>query len=434
MRQARTQAMRQKAIVQFVVSAIAALGAGSATASGFQLLEQNASGLGNAYAGSAAVAENASTIFFNPAGMTRLGTNEVSLGVTPVRTSFKFRNQGSSAGVLGTSGDGGDAGGTAFVPNAYYSRGITKDVFVGIGVSVPFGLKTEYDEPWVGGAQAQLFDVRTININPSIAFRVNEKLSVVLGVNYMHMDAEYQRQAAVSSGATSTTKIALKADGNAVGWNAGLLFNPSESMRLGLSYRGEVEQKLRGTLAISGALAGANAALTTGDAKADLTLPDTFIFSVVQDLTSSWQMLGDISLTRWSSIKDVNIVRTSGPLSGATVQTLEADFRDTWRVALGATNRLNDSWKLKFGVAYDQSPVRDEGTRLVSLPDNDRVWLSLGTQWAPTKTSAVDIGASYLIVGDSDIDNNQTSAGRGRVTGSYKGRVIILGAQYSMSF
>ena len=167
---------------------------GAASASGFQLLEQNANGIGNAFAGSAAVAENASTIYYNPAGMTQLQAHEISGGISAVGPSFRFHDQGSSVGALGGTGDGGNAGGWAALPNGYVSLALNKDLYVGIGVGAPFGLKTEYDNPWLGAAQSTSFTIKTININPSIAYRVNDRVSLGFGLNWQHLDAEYKRQ------------------------------------------------------------------------------------------------------------------------------------------------------------------------------------------------------------------------------------------------
>ena len=127
-------------------------------------------------------------------------------------------------------------------------------------------------------------------------------------------------------------------------------------------------------------------------------------------------------------------MRTSGTLINQTVQTLDADFRDTWRIALGANYKLDDAWKLKFGVAYDQTPVTGPGTRLVSLPDSNRTWLTAGAQWQLSPASKVDMGVAYLHIPETSINNNQAASGRGTVTGVYDARVWILGAQYSMAF
>lgn len=430
--------MKMKTIARLMPLLAAGLASGQAAAAGFQLLEQNASGIGNAYAGSAAVAENASTIFFNPAGMTQLKDREVSVGLSLVRPTFKFRNDGSNVGTLANAGNGGDAGSWAFIPNGYLSWALSKDVYAGVGFGAPFGLVTEYHNPWVGGAQALKFDIKTYNINPSIALRATEKLSVGFGINIQRMEVEYGRLAGVANvplnlaGTTAT----LSAGDTSLGWNVGALFTLSHTTKVGVSYRSKIRHTLEGDLTVSGPAAGLapSGALTTGNAKAKVELPDTFILSVAQQLNDRWEMLGDISWTGWSSIDKVNIVRTSGPLSGRTVQTLDTAFRDSWRYALGANYRLNDTVKLKFGVAYDQTPVPDTTHRLVSLPDSNRTWLTTGAQIKVDKASVVDLGAAYIQVSENHIDNNQSADGRGRVSGVYDARVWIFGAQYSMAF
>ncbi|MBI2306974.1 MAG: outer membrane protein transport protein [Rhodocyclales bacterium] len=416
--------------------------AGAASAAGFQLLEQNASGIGNAYAGSAAVADNASTIFYNPAGMTQLQEREFSVGVSAVKPSFNFTDKGSSVGNLAGSGDGGDAGGWGFIPNAYLSWALTKDLYVGLGISGPFGLKTEYDDRWLGAAQGVKFDIKTLNINPSVAYRLNDKVSLGAGLNWQRIDAEYVRMAATTTVGTSHVVSTMKLDDDAWGWNVGALFTLSPSTKVGLSYRSEVKYHTTGDVKLADDGTGLGTATAAGliaagrqsDLKAKITLPDTFIASVSQQLSDKWEMLGDISWTGWSSIPKVDIMRTSGALNGLNAQTLDTDFRDTWRVALGANYKYNDAWKLKFGVAYDETPVKRAATRLASMPDNNRLWFSTGAQWMPTKTSKLDLGLAYLYVKDSKINNNQTASGRGTLTGEYEASVWILGAQYSMAF
>ena len=411
--------------MKLVPALLCALFSGGVSASGFQLMEQNASGIGNAYAGSAAVAENASTIYFNPAGMTQLQRLEVSGGLAVVKPSFRFNDKGSSVNTLAGTGEGGDAGGWAYVPNGYVSWGVTKDLYVGLGISAPFGLKTEYDDRWVGAAQSRLFEIKTINVNPSIAYRVSDKVSLGFGLNWQKLDATYERLSNVSS---TASLLKLKLSDDAWGWNAGALFSVSPSTKVGVSYRSAIKYKTDGHMNRNGAW--------YSDNKASLTLPDTAILSVTQKLSDKWEMLGDISWTGWSSIPKVDILTASGSLA----QVLDTDFKDAWRVALGAKYQLNGAWKLKYGIAYDQTPVKRAATRLVSLPDNDRVWLSFGVQWAPDKAQKVDLGVAYIYVRDSKISNNQTSpqptgsASRGDVVGEYSGNIWVLGAQYSYAF
>lgn len=382
----------------------------AASASGFQLLEQNASGIGNAYAGSAAVAENASTIFYNPAGMTPLEGLNVTGGVAGIRPSYKFSNGASSQS--GTNG--GDAGSWAAVPNGYASWGLTKDLYVGLGISAPFGLKTEYTQGWVGQRQSIRFDIKTVNINPSIAYRVNDKISLGFGVNWQRIEAEYLRATAAGS------LVKLNLDDSTWGWNAGALFTLSPSTKVGVSYRSAIKHNTTGSF--SGA--------STDAAKADLELSDTFILSVTQKLSDKWEMLGDLSRTGWSSIPRVDIMNaTTG--SSTPAQVLDTDFRNTWRVALGANYQYAPALKLKFGVAYDQTPVKRPETRLVSLPDNSRVWLSMGAQYRFSKASTLDLGAAYLYLRDPAVNNTSNGV---LVNGTYSGSVWILGAQYSHAF
>lgn len=425
--------MKSLFTMKLLPALIISLLAGNASAAGFQLLEQNASGLGNAFAGSAAVTENASTIFYNPAGMTQLKDREFSTGANAVATSFKFNDKGSSVGFLTGTGTGGDGGGWGLVPNAYLSWALNKDWYLGLGVGAPFGLKTEYDNPWVGAAQSTMFDVKTYNINPSVAYRLNDKVSVGAGLSWQRLTAEYLRQVAVVSATTSVSPLALDLQGESWGWNVGALFTLSPATKVGVSYRSTVKYDLSGDINITGPSATLNTSRSSG-AKASLELPDTFILSGTHQLSGKVQLLGDISWTGWSSIPKLDIVRTSGALTGQVAQNLTTDFRDSTRVAVGVNYQYRGDLKLKFGLAYDQTPVKDASTRLVSLPDNDRTWLSAGAQWNVGKDAVLDLGATYLLLKNSQIDNNQLVDGRGRVTGEYSANAWIFGVQYSRAF
>jgi long-chain fatty acid transport protein len=419
------------------------LGCSLAQAAGFQLLEQNASGIANAYAGSAAVADNASTIFFNPAGMTQLRDREVSLGGSIVDISAKFHDAGSSTGLL--TGDGGNAGTTNLVPNAYLSWRLGERLWGGVGLSAPFGLKTKYDSPWLGAAHAQSFEVKTININPSLAFKVDDTLSLGGGISYQKLDADYLRTIAIASQNSvpfNLSTVRFKADDWAWGWNVGALFKPSADTRIGVSYRSAVKHTVDGNLTTTAPAAAAAtvAAVANSGANARIKLPDTFILSGVQRVNPQWEVLGDLSWTHWSTIQDVNIVRTSstavltGPTSaaGATAQTLQARFRNSWRAALGANYNYSADWTFKGGLAFDRTPVRAPETTLVSLPDGNRTWLSAGAQWRPSADSRVDFGLAYILVKDPHINNNGGTAGL--VSGSYDNRIWLMGVQYSQAF
>ena len=391
----------KKMTLRTVPALLLAIFSGAASAAAFQLWEQNASGLATAYAGSAAVADNASTVFFNPAGMTQLKGSQLSLGVTGVGPSYKFNNQGSTT----TGGNGGDAGSWAAVPNAYMSWQLTPNLFLGLGISAPFGLATEYkDANWVGRVQAIKSEIKTVNYNPSLAYRVNDKVSLGFGVNYQTMDAEL-----TSAGSQ------LKGDDAAWGWNAGALFTLSPAMRVGVSYRSALNYTLEGT---------ANGVVPI---RADVKLPDTFILSVWQQVSDNWEAMGDLSYTRWSSLQSLNVISRN---SGAQLTAETFNYDNSWRFAWGAAYKSSDALKLKFGIAYDRTPVNN-ADRSARVPDNDRIWFTLGGQWNAGKAGKVDLGYAYLYVKDPSIEQTK---GANTLRGSYDASAQVLGLQYSLGF
>lgn len=371
-----------------------------ASAAAFQLWEQNASGLGNAYAGSAAVADNASTVFFNPAGLTQLAGFQFSGGVTGVGPSYEFRNDGSTL----SGNNGGNAGSWHAVPNLYLSGRLTDNLSLGFGVSAPFGLATEYDSGWVGRAQTIKSEIRTVNFNPSVAYRINDKVSIGFGVNYQKIDAEL-----------TNSVSRLKGDDSAWGWNAGALFMLSPAMRVGLSYRSSMKYTLEGTMN------------ETIPVKADVELPDTAILSVWQQVSDRWEAMGDLSYTRWSTLRSLNVVSRT---NGATLGAEQFNYDNSWRIAWGAAYKASDAAKVKFGIAYDRTPVKD-ADRSARVPDNNRLWLSLGGQWNAGRYGKFDLGYSYLYVKDSDINMTKNTT---LLRGSYDASAHIVGLQYSVGF
>lgn len=402
---------------------------GTAAAAGFQLWEQNASGLGTSYAGSAAVADNASTIFFNPAGMTQLKGVQVSVGVNAVDASFSFRNQGSygtgpfvSGQMPAGGGNGGDAGGWSAVPNAYLSWQLSPQWSVGLGLSSPFGLSTKYDDTnWIGRFHSLKSEIKTANVNPSVAYKVNDKVSLGFGLDYQRITAEMT--SLVPTSPTTTALYRVKGDADTWGWNAGALFTLSESMRVGMSYRSGFTHKLEGDRSV-----GAN----TISAKADLKLPDTFVMSVWQQISDRWEAMGDLSYTRWSVLNKLNVNYAGG------TDIEDFNYRNSWRFAYGAAYKASEAWKVKFGIAYDRTPTTD-GDRSARVPDNNRIWLSLGAQWKPSKDAALDIGYAYLYLRDPQINQAKSfgtngAAGTAYLQGKYQDSGHVLGVQYSQGF
>ena len=434
----------QRTLIALAVASTLGGASTLASAAGFALIEQSASGMGNAFAGAAATAEDASTVFYNPAGMSRIQGMQITVGGHLINLSAKFSDSSSSkpAAIVTNplGGNGGDAGGLNVVPNVYFVMPIGDRMNFGVGVNVPFGLVTEYDDNWAGRFQGIKSDIKTININPALSFKINDVWSVGAGVNYQRLDAELTN--AVVLGADTEGRAKLEADDDAWGWNVGVLFQPMSSTKIGASYRSKLKYNLAGTTSVSTA-SGAPVAPASGPTTADITLPDSFSLSLAQKLNDQWEVLADATFTRWSEINRVNIVNST---NGTLRDSLVLDFDDTWRYSLGANYKLNESWTLKGGVAFDQSPVKGATTRSVRLPDNDRTWVSLGAQMKIAQSGRLDFGYSHLFIKNADINFTRSQQAPGfttptpapgtasTVAGSYKGSVDILSVQYSISF
>ena len=420
-----------------------------ASAAGFALIEQNASGLGNAYAGGAAVAEDASTIFFNPAGMSMLSGNQLVVSGEAIGLSAKFQNQGSTS-VLGTpltGGNGGDAGGWAVVPNIYFATDIAPQWKFGIGINAPFGLKTEYDAGWAGRYQALESKVESININPSIAYKVNETVSVGAGVNAMYLKGDLSKAIDFGSilvgfggplAASQNLDGAVKFDGSGwgYGYNLGALFQVTPDTRVGVAYRSKIKEELSGGQAsysgVPAALAASPLFTTTG-AKADITLPESASLSAFSQIDSKWAIMGDVTWTKWSRFNELRLQFNNGAPDSVTTE----NWKDTYRVSVGVTYQYSDSWKLRGGVAYDKSPVEDQ-YRTARIPDHDRKWLALGAGYKVTKAGTIDFGYAHLFISDASVKHTESSSTGvpvgGTLNGTYSGSVDILGIQYTHSF
>ena len=398
----------QTVLAYSIAASLAAL-SGQVAASGFALIEQSASGLGNAYAGGAASADDASTIFFNPAGMSRLQGKQVAVALHAIKPSAKF----TGTALPGTN-MGGDAGSLALVPNAYFAMEINPAMKVGLGLNAPFGLQTEYDSLWVGQVHAIKSKIETVNLNPSVAYRINEAISIGAGINYQHIRGELT---GFAGGAGIST---VKGSDSAWGYNLGILYNAGQQTRWGFSYRSAIHYTLSGDVSFSAAPA-ANGPVTLA-----IKMPDTFSVSVFHKLDEKWDVMGDLSRTGWGSFNQLDVVRTSG----ATLMSVPENWRNTWRISVGANHRYSEQWMSRIGLAYDQTPVSDT-YRTARVPDNDRTWLSFGGQYKPSGGSVIDFGYAHLFVKDASI--NSTAAAPALV-GDYKNSVDILSVQYTRSF
>ena len=436
---------------------------GTAAASGFALIEQSGSGLGNAYAGGAAGAEDASTIFYNPAGMSRLNGKQVVVAGSMIKPSAKFSDTGSTPASFQTTnnGNGGDAGSWGLVPNAYFAMEVSPQMRVGLGINAPFGLQTEYDANWIGRFQAMKSKIQTINLNPSVSYNVSETVSLGAGLNYQRITgdltsginwaaiaftaagggagglAEANAANAAGQGEGVTT---VTGDDTGWGYNLGALLKLSEQTRVGLAYRSSIKYKLTGSVSFSNrptAAALGSAPLANGIAAAypdgpvslDIKMPDSFSVSMVNSMNDKLDMMADATWTGWSVFNQLNVVRANG----TTLSSTPENWKNTWRVSVGANHHYSEQWTSRIGVAYDQSPVSD-AYRTARIPDNNRKWLSVGGQYKSSKASALDFGYAHLFVSDASINKNGTATASGNLVGTYKSSVNILSVQYAYSF
>lgn len=417
--------------IRYAAIGLALAASSSVQAAGFALVEQNASGMGNAYAGSAAVAEDASTIFFNPAGMTYIEGTQVVGAFHLVNVNADFNDKGSSSGgAFAPLGDEGpNAGGFAFLPNFFFMTTLTPSIKVGVGVSAPFGLKTEYDDDqWVGRFHADKSELKTVNINPSIAYQVNDQLSLGAGVSFMRAEATLSR--AVNFGPGGVGNVEIKGDDWGFGFNLGAIYRLTPATRIGVAYRSEVKQKLEGDAKFTRPALVPNAGpAADGDVTAKVDLPASFTMSAFSQLNDKWDLMGGVTWTEWSNFEELRVVRDNG----ATLTVTPENWHNTMRYSVGVNYHYSNMVKLRAGLAYDEEAIKSE-FRTARIPGNDRKWLSLGASYQMTPVSTFDIGYSHLFISDAKVDDNQLAKGNGRLIGKYEGNVDILSLQYTHNF
>ena len=439
--------------VFFLACLIAAFTQAAAHASGFALIEQSVSGLGNAYSGGAAAAEDASTIFYNPAGLTRLQGTQILPGAHVIIPSAKFSNDGSTrfTGAPLSGGNGGDGGVTKVIPNFYASTQVGK-VYFGLGVNAPFGLATKYDSGWVGRYHAIESDVLTININPSIAFKATDNLSIGAGLSAQYLKAKLSN--AIDVGGISFARsrnplalslsdgfVELNGDSWGFGFNLGALYEFSKDTRVGISYRSRIKHKLEGDADFSGtdALAAA-AGFFDRSVYANIMLPDSASVSFVHSFSPQWTVMADFTWTNWSLFKELRV--QFDPVAGRTTaadSVTTENWRDNYRYSIGVSYMPDPKWTFRSGVAYDTAAVRNAEYRTPRIPDADRIWLALGAGYKLSDNFAVDLGYAHIFVKDSRIGKTATGPTdenffRGNLHGSYDSHINIISAQAKITF
>lgn len=385
-----------------LLAAAVTVATGQAHSAAFQLAEQNTTGLGRAYSGEGAIGDNAAVLGRNPAAMTLFDRPALSAGAVYVNPAVDVEGKGATA----TTGQGAglptrseDIANDALVPFFYYIQPINDQWAAGFGAFTNYGLSTSYQDNHYAGSVAGSTSLKTLNLNPNIAFKINRHLSLGAGINAVYADAELVRHLGIASamvpGTVATTEGGrLAGDDWGYGWNLGMLFEADDNNRWGLTYRSEVDVNLEGHYSngISPLIPGLNG--TGGQsvpAELDVTLPAIAEFSGFHQIRPDWAVHYGLMWTEWSSFKELKAV-------GAAGQELfqkDEQFKNSWRVSAGATHQLDEQWTLRGGVAYDKSPVR-EAFRSISIPDSNRIWYSLGSTYAYNQKLSFDASFAFL--------------------------------------
>jgi long-chain fatty acid transport protein len=353
---------------------------------------------------------------------------------------------------------------------------------VGVAVNVPFGLETNWDPDWVGRFHATKSKVQAINVNPTVAVKVIDKLSVGVGFSYQHLSADFNQVVAYGglavAGATAAggaaagaaiaaqipggaatagaaeSPVAISGTSNGWGFNVGALYEIGKQAKIAVSYRSKVKHEVSGDVTFEtvptfqgpGPLAplatGLNAKFADGPVQTTIEMPDTF------SVAGTWrkdklEILADWTFTRWSSIDSLDMYReVDGERATDPFSSVALKFQNTWRAGLGGTWKWNDAWTFRAGTAYDTAPVQDK-YRTPRLPDANRFWVAAGAQWRYNEKIHVDAGYAHIFVSEATSDlPNQAEATtaipnptpQGKLIGTYSMSVNIIGVQATIAF
>ncbi|MEZ9524465.1 outer membrane protein transport protein [Enterovibrio norvegicus] len=436
---------KNKILPLAIAAALGSLSSTSAYAAGFQLAEYSATGLGRAYAGEAAMADNAAAQFRNPAMLTYLEGTQVSTGMIYVDpnvdvdgTTTFFGNETQTS-----SKDFADA---AVVPNFYVSHQVNEQVFLGLALASNFGMNTKLDDNFKGTQFGNEASITTVEINPNVAYRINDQFSIGGGVRFVMGEGSI---GAKSSSATlmpngqggvavvpnGTTLKYMEGDDTSWGWQAGAAWQLNDSNRIGFNYRSAVDLKL------AGHASGLSFGTTTGQlpGSMELGLPATAEIASFHQITEKVAVHASVNWTDWSEFEklEANIPSLSEP----TQMVKEENWRDNYRVAVGATYQLNDKTELRSGVAYDTSAV-DDANRTITIPETDRLWLSLGAGYEWSKNLTLDAGFTYIFAKEAPVKEPRDHVASdqlgqlfgGSFEGKTSGSVWLAGVQASYRF
>jgi len=466
--------LRHKKYLLAAASAAALGGSQSVMASGFAVSLQSAQGLGNAYAGSAAVSDDPSIAFYNPAGIFELDAPSfgVSAGLTAAGTEYTDRGSlifsGFGAAPVALEpgvGPNENIASNGVSPGIYYARTLSNKWAVGFAFTVPFATASEYDDNWIGRYQAVETSVRAFDLNPSVAYKVNDVFSIGGGISVQFADALLSNK--LDSGATclgivtaanlpvttcsdlnltfndpsADSNVELDGSGTQVTFNIGALIKPREGTKIGLAYRAGADHELEGNAtfdltnapglaAFIGMSPEGMAPLQNTGSTISADLPATFDVAIAQQVTNKLELLGTVQWTQWSSFDQLT---SSFDNPAQPESALEFQWEDTFFVSGGLNFDVSEKLTLRAGLALDQTPIPNPTFRSARGPTNDRFWISLGGSYNFNKSLSAHFGYTNLSIDDSAI-NNPGSAGNPTLRGEYEFEANLFALQINWNF
>lgn len=387
----------KKVMLKTTLSLAVALASTQIFASGFALNEQSISGMGTGFAGRSSSADDASTVFGNPAGMSRIKRQEITGGLAAIDASTDIKDaQGAHPGT-----NKGDMVPLTAVPMGYYVKPIDDHWAFGLGVYAPFGLITNYESGFQGGGFGSKSEVKVVTVQPTVSYAFNDKVSIGFGPTINRIGGTLESDVPLFG----DTHVKIKGDDTALGYNFGVLVQATDTTRVGLTYHSKVKYKLEGHTDITAGANAPSAFLQSNryDASLKIETPESVDFSVTQQLTDAWTVYAGSTWTRWSRLKDITVnnegvtAAQGGALSPALFGTIteEQNWHNTWAYAIGTSYQLNKQWVLRTGLTFDQSPTNNTD-RSPRIPTGDRTIFSLGAGYNVTDDLTIDVAYSYL--------------------------------------
>lgn len=422
----------KKVMLKTTLSLAVTLASTQIFASGFAINEQSISGMGTGFAGRSSSADDASTIFGNPAGMSRLKREQVTGGAafldahTDISDASSRPNRGSNDG---------DMVPFIAVPMGYYVKPIDDQWAFGIGVYAPFGLVTDYENNFAGRYFGSKSEVKIVTLQPTVSYAFNDKVSIGFGPTINRIDGTLESNFSATQ-ARPDGKVKIEGDDTALGYNFGILVQATDSTRVGLTYHSKVKYKLEGNTKVDYALfalQGQNPSQKY-DASLDITTPESVDFSVTHQLDDQWTLYAGSTWTRWSRLKEISVENEGVPAalrSQFANITEEQNWHDTWAHAIGASYQVNKQWVLRTGFSVDQAPTNNQN-RSPRIPTGDRKIFSIGAGWNPTEDLTIDVAYSYLV--EESVKVNETNQRNQNYSAKYENSANGLGLGATFRF